>query len=74
MMTTHDDKLANNQTNLNNAIFFSHGYSLKFFSHFCSFMVVLGFGDEVLCWVFGVGVFSGWGFGPPGLFGLELSI
>ena len=41
------------------ALFFSQGYSLQFFSHFCSFLVVWGF--WVLDWVFGVGIFSWWG-------------
>ena len=31
MMTTHDDELANNQTNLNNAIFFPRFILYNFF-------------------------------------------
>ena len=43
MMTTHDDHLANNKTNLNNALSFPKFILYNFFS----FMVVLGMGFYV---------------------------
>ena len=50
---------------------------LHIFFHFCSYMVVWGFGVEVLDLVFGVRVFHWWGSGPVvwgflGLFGLGI--
>ena len=44
-------------------LYFSQGYSLHFFLIFV-FMVVWGLRFSVWNWVFGVGVFSWWGFGP----------
>ena len=70
-----DDDLANNQANLNNAIFFPAVILYNFFSFL---LIYGGFGDGVLCWFLGLGfsVDGVWGLcvGPPGLFGLGLSI
>ena len=48
-------------TSIKHRYIFSQGYSLYFFPHFFSFMVVWGFGVGVLDWV--LGVFSWWGLG-----------
>ena len=56
-------------------LYFSQGYSLEFFLIF-AFMVVWGLRFLVWNWVFWVGVFSWWGFGPVvwghlGFFGVD---
>ena len=77
MMTTHDDELANNQTNLNNAIFFPRFILYNFFS----FLLIyggFGFWGWGFMLVFGLGfsVDGVWGLcvGPSGLFGLGLPV